>query len=97
MGRATSAGPKDRGHKDYQACHDLEDFLAVIDGCATIVGQISQGPIDHRKYLAEECTILLKESAFREALPGHLPGGLGDQARLPLILERLKAISVLRA
>ena len=88
---------KDRGHEDYQASHDLEDLLAVIDGCATIVEQIAQGPADLRQYLGDEFTNLLKKNAFHEALPGHLPGGIGDQARLPLILERLKSISTLRA
>lgn len=87
---------KDRGHEDYQASHDLEDLLAVIDGCATIVEQIAEGPTDLRQYLGDEFTRLLMKSAFHEALPGHLPGGIGDQARLPLILERLKSISTLR-
>lgn len=83
---------KDRGHEDYQASHDLEDFLAVIDGCATIVDQIAQAPADLRQYLAKEVGFLLTKGAFREALPGHLPGGLGDQARLPLVMERLRLI-----
>ena len=88
---------KDRGHEDYQASHDLEDLLAVIDGCATIVDQVTQGPAELRQYLAEEFTSLLNRSGFREALPGHLPGGLGDQARLPLILDRLRSISGTKA
>jgi len=28
-----------------------------------------------------------------EALPGHLPGDAASQARLPLLLERLQAIT----
>jgi hypothetical protein len=64
----------------------------VIDGCATIVDQVTQGPTDLRQYLAEEFTSLLSRNAFSEALPGHLPGGLGDQARLPLIMARLRSI-----
>lgn len=87
---------KDRGNKDYQASHDLEDLLAVIDGCERIVDQIAQEPQDLREYLAHEFSELLDQRAFREALPGHLPGGSGEQARLPLILARLKSISELK-
>jgi hypothetical protein len=84
---------KDRGKGDFQASHDLEDLLAVVDGCASIVEQVVQGPADLRQYLAEEFTALLGRNAFREALPGHLPGGLGDQARLPLVFGRLKSMA----
>ena len=88
---------KDRGHEDYHASHDMEDLLAVIDGCATIVEQVAQGATDLRQFLAEESTRLLKNSDFREALPGHLPGGAGDQARLPLIVQRPRSIGDMRA
>ena len=87
---------KDRGRDDYQASHDLEDLLAVIDGCSSIVEQIAQGPAELRRYLADEFARLLDRGAFRESLPGHLPGGLGDQARLPLVVRRLKAIAVMK-
>jgi hypothetical protein len=84
---------KDRGKGDYQASHDLEDLLAVVDGCANIADQVAEGPTDLRQFLAEEFSALLDKNAFREALPGHLPGGLGDQARLPVVIGRLKSMS----
>jgi len=83
----------DRGKEDYQASHDLEDLLAVVDGCVTTVDQVAQSPVDLRQYLAEEFATLLDKNPFREALPGHLPGGLGDQARLPVVIGRLKSLS----
>ena len=86
---------KDRGHGDCQASHDLEDFLTVVDGCETIVDQIASVSASLRQYLAQECKVLLQISAFREALSGHLPGGMGDQARLPMLETRLRNISVL--
>jgi len=67
--------------------------LAVVDGCASIADQVAEGPADLREYLAEEFGALLDKNAFREALPGHLPGGLGDQARLPVVIGRLRSIS----
>jgi len=86
---------KDRGKEDYQASHDLEDLLAVVDGCANIVKQVAQGLTDLRDYLAKEFGSLMDKNAFREALPGHLPGGLGDQARLPVVIGRLRSLSKL--
>jgi hypothetical protein len=84
---------KDRGHDDYQASHDLEDFLAVVDGCATIVEQLTACPVELRQFIGGELKSLLGKSAFRDALAGHLPGGLGDQARLPLVIGRLTSMA----
>jgi hypothetical protein len=38
---------------------------------------------------------LLQTPAFINALPGHLPGDPANQARLPLILDRLQQLSTL--
>ena len=35
---------KDRGKGDYQASHDLEDFIAVIDGRETLLHEIAESP-----------------------------------------------------
>ena len=70
--------------------------MAVVDGCASIVEQVAEGPADLRQYLAEEFSALLDKNTFREALSGHLPGGLGDQARLPVVIGRLKSMSQLK-
>jgi hypothetical protein len=48
-----------RGHMDFQASHDLEDYVAVIDGRSTILDEIADSPGDLRKYLAEAARGLL--------------------------------------
>jgi hypothetical protein len=75
------------------ASHDLEDLLAVVDGCAKIVNEVHQSPANLKKYLATEFSELLKNKAFREALPGHLSPGSGDQDRVSLVMDRLNALA----
>lgn len=82
-----------RGDDDYVLSHDLEDVVAVVDGRAELSAEIRVSAPDLRDYLAEAICALLKTEAFREALPGHLPGDSASQARLPLLLERLAMIA----
>jgi hypothetical protein len=80
-----------RGQMDFQASHDLEDFVAVIDGRSTILQEIADAPTDLRKYLAEAARTLLSESGFLDAVPGFVL----DYGRVPLILERLTQLAQL--
>jgi hypothetical protein len=73
--------------------HDLEDFVAVIDGRSTIVVEIAQAPLDLRQYLAEAARRLLQEPRFLEVLPGFVYGDAASQQRVPLIEQRLEAMS----
>jgi len=78
-----------RGKMDYQASHDLEDFVAVIEGRDTIVSEIIESPQDLREYLAQAAKSLLTESRFLDVLPGFVL----DNERVPLILERLTSVA----
>ena len=78
-----------RGKMDFQASHDLEDFVAVIEGRETLLREISESPQDLRSYLAEATRSLLAESRFLDVLPGFVL----DNERVPLILGRLTAIA----
>jgi hypothetical protein len=82
-----------RGQMDFQASHDLEDFVAVIDGRSTILKEIADSPSDVRDYLAEAARSLLSESRFLDAVPGFVL----DYGRVPLILERLNQLTHLNA
>jgi hypothetical protein len=48
-----------RGQMDFQASHDLEDYVVVIDGRSTILEEIADSPGDLRKYLVEAAGSLL--------------------------------------
>jgi hypothetical protein len=84
-----------RGKKDFLASHDLEDFVAVIDGRSAILEEIAKAPADLRRYLAEAARGLLEESRFREVLPGYVLGDEASQQRVPIILQRLTEMAQL--
>lgn len=80
-----------RGNDDFMASHDLEDLIAVLDGRESIVAEVI-GSEDVGLYLSEEFRKLLSLEAFLDALPCHLPAGLGYQQRENVILTRMRAI-----
>ncbi|MGC2402469.1 MAG: hypothetical protein WA510_21925 [Acidobacteriaceae bacterium] len=82
-----------RGQMDFLASHDLEDFVAVIDGRSMILKEIADSPSDVREYLVEAATSLLSESRFLDAVPGFVL----DYGRVPLILERMNQLTRLNA
>ena len=82
-----------RGKGDYQASHDLEDLVAVIDGRPEAVDEVAAAPEELRTYLAKRFGALLDETLFREALPGHLPGDATSQKRVPVVLARIRKIA----
>ena len=82
-----------RGGGDFLASHDLEDIAVVIDGRPELMDEVSTSEPELRAYLADEIGSLLRNDAFLEALPGHLPGDEPSQARLPMIRERLRMLT----
>lgn len=58
-----------RGRNDFQASHDLEDFVAVVEGRDTLLQEIAESPQDLQEYLAEAAKSLLAESRFLDVLP----------------------------
>ena len=85
---AFSAG----GDGDYLH-RDIEDFIAVVDGRASLTTELSAAPGDLLTFVAVEVSELLAIEAFVDALPGHLEGDAGSQARLPLLMARLRGIA----
>ena len=76
---------------------DIEDVIAVVDGRAT--ESRADVPRRHRKpfsaYFCRErftarCSLIL---ISLDAVAGHLPGDRASQARLPLVLARMRAIA----
>ena len=82
-----------RGKIDYQASHDLEDFIAVIEGQPTVLEETARSPLQLRRYLADAASLLLNESRFLDVLPVYVL----DDGRVPMILERLTIIAQLDA
>jgi hypothetical protein len=77
--------------------HDLEDFLAVVDGRVTLANEIERAPAELRNFIVAVVGDLFASERFLEALPGHLEGDDASQARLPLLIHRLRQIAGLGA
>lgn len=77
-----------RGKMDFQSSHDLEDFVAVIEGRDTLLREIAESPQNLREYLAKAAKSLFDEPRFIDVLPGFVL----DNERVPLILNRLADI-----
>lgn len=78
-----------RGHGDYLASHDLEDIIALVGGRPELIEECAAAPEPLRAYLQHEVSSLLAESAFNDALPGHVL----EEGRLPIVSKRLLQIS----
>ena len=83
-----------RGEDDLYH-HDLEDFIAIVDGRRSLVQEIVAAPSELRDFVASETAGLLAREAFVEAVPGHLDADEASQNRLPLVLTCLRAIAAL--
>jgi hypothetical protein len=81
---------RDRGKMDFAASHDLEDFVAIIEGRDSLLKEIADSPIALQKYLAETAKQLLVEPRFLDVIPGFVL----DVERVPLIIEHLQNITL---
>ncbi len=81
-----------RGGHDYMDSHDLEDLVMVVDGRASIVGEI-ESESGLRAWVGREIRILLADQRFIDALPGYLLPDAASQARLGLVLERFRTLA----
>jgi hypothetical protein len=82
-----------RGHGDYFASHDLEDFVTVVDCRSSLIEEISASSPELRKYLSEATQSLLAESQFQHALPGYLPPDEANQSRFGQLLNKMRKLS----
>jgi predicted nucleotidyltransferase len=85
----------DRGDGDYYGSHDLEDIITVIDGRAAIVAEIAEAAPELQAYVVGRMKALGADSAFQDALAGHLPSDGASQARLPMLRKRLGLLAAL--
>jgi hypothetical protein len=82
-----------RGGGDFVASHDVEDVIAVVDGRPALADEVTAAPVQLRRFLASTLARWLKDPDFIAAVPGHLPGDMASQARVPVVLDRLRAIA----
>jgi hypothetical protein len=84
-----------RGAGDCFASHDLEDFIAVVDGDGEILDELTSAPHDVKHFLSRELAKLLNDERFTDALPGYLMPDAVSQSRVLRLLEKLRWIAEL--
>jgi hypothetical protein len=80
----------DRGRQDPMASHDLEDVISVIDGRSEIVEDLAAASVDVRAYVAGQLTELMRRRNAPEIIAGQLMSDAVSQARLPLVIARIR-------
>lgn len=82
-----------RGNQDYGMSHDMEDIVTVVDGRPELADEIARSSAQVQGFLQDEFEDLLGTPDFVDSLSWHLPGDVGNQARVPLIIERMRKIA----
>ena len=82
-----------RGEGDYLGSHDLEDAMTVVDGREELLAEVLKARQNVRDYLRDEFAKLLGTTDFVDAIPGFLPPDDANQARVPLLRNRLEALA----
>jgi hypothetical protein len=83
----------DRGRSDFMASHDMEDIITLVDGRKSLVGETECSSNELRLYVANIFKQFLTQSAFIDALPGHLSPDEASRDRYPIVLQRLKDLT----
>lgn len=81
-----------RGQGDFLLSRDMEDLVAVLDGREEIGSEVENADAGLLTFIVGRFEKWLKDQDFREALPGLLPPDAASQARIPIIVRRMKAI-----
>ena len=84
-----------RGKRDYLASHDLEDFIAVIDGRSSLIREVENASAELKMYVADSVQLLLNEPRFLDALPGYLLPDEASQARIGELLTKRRRLEAL--
>jgi len=82
-----------RGGEDYFASHDLEDFIAVVDGRLSLLDEVEAARAELRRFIGEAVRKLLADSRFLDAMPGYLMPDEASQRRIDDLTRKLRALA----
>lgn len=81
-----------RGKGDFLH-HDIEDIVNVVDGRPELLDEMANAPDKVRAFIAEEMDDFLANETFVEQLAFHLRPEASEQARAPILIERLRRLA----
>lgn len=82
-----------RSNGDFMASHDMEDMVTLLDGRPEIVAEIRAAPADLKEFLAQTFRDFLQKRDFLDSLSGHLLPDSASQRRIPLLMEKIRAVA----
>ncbi|MBA3773480.1 MAG: hypothetical protein H0X13_13605 [Ramlibacter sp.] len=79
-----------RGEGNY-LLHDMEDIVNLVDGRIEILKEIAGSPAE--TFLRDEFESLITDDVFLDVLPAHFRGDATSQARVEVVLERMRKLA----
>jgi hypothetical protein len=85
----------DRGFKDPYLSKDLEDIVALLDGCITLEREISAASDELKSFVAENLRAILSSDQLIAAAEAQLPRGGSEDERLQRFNERVQRLAAM--
>jgi predicted nucleotidyltransferase len=82
-----------RGKGDFMASHDMEDIVTLLDGRSEIADEVRAAPDEVKAFLSKAFRDFLLKRDFLDSLPGYLLPDFASQRRIPLLMERIRAVA----
>lgn len=82
-----------RGKGDFMASHDMEDIVTLLDGRPELADEVRSAPAEVKAFLSKSFRDFLLKRDFLDSLPGHLMPDPASQRRIPLLMERIRAVA----
>ncbi len=83
---------QDRGKSDLFTSTDIEDVIAVLDGCTSLETDWPLATAEVRSFLHRELNGLFKQKAMREVIAGQIGQAGGGYLRAQFIQDRVAAL-----
>jgi len=82
-----------RGKGDFMASHDMEDIVTLLDGRPELADEVRSAPAEVKAFLSKSFRDFLLKRDFLDSLPGYLMPDSASQRRIPLLMERIRAVA----
>ncbi len=81
-----------RGNNDFLLSHDIEDIISIIDGRKELIEEITKTSDELKLFLSENFKKFLDDNTFLESISANLLPDAANQARKPILIDRIEKI-----